>query len=94
MTDQPALEIWRRALDNPKGIAIRTTSQTAAIGLRFRLYRARKADRKTNEELYPPGHAMHGRSHFEDLTVVIEPGSEPRVLIQPRTEETFQIEEL
>jgi len=60
-----------KALADLKGIRIKFSKSGEAIHFRLRLHTARRIDRKDNLEVYPDGHAMHGKSPYDPLVMRI-----------------------
>lgn len=65
-------DLMDKALADSKGIRIKFSSSGEAIHFRLRLHTARRIDRKDNLEVYPDGHAMHGKSPYDPLVMRIK----------------------
>lgn len=68
---QDCFQLLDKALANEKGSRIKVADRAAAVHLRSRLHYARSLDRLDNEETYPEGHLMHGKSPYDPLVCKI-----------------------
>lgn len=92
---QAYFDLWQRALESPKGIAIDCPTPEEARNLRFTLLRARSAQAKAHKKIYPPGHDRWGKSFYDDLTTKISP-TKPTVvqIIHPGDMLPYEVTEL
>ena len=51
---------------------LRFDNKKAALSFRSRCYQFRIADRKRNQEIYPPDHPKYGRSDYDPIVISID----------------------
>lgn len=68
---QDCITIMDQALADPKGARIKVANAGDASYQRLRMHYARKLHRDENAKTYEQGHAMHGRSEYDAITVRI-----------------------
>lgn len=88
---------FEAALTDEKGVRLLMAKPSDAFQLRVRMNAARVLDRQANAETYEPGHALFGRSEFDQVMVrlVVAPGSEETwVYIERRGANVLQIQRL
>jgi hypothetical protein len=84
-----------KAIADPKGIKIKFSAGEDAWHFRIRLHTARKIDRNDNRDTYDQGHAMHGRSVYDQLTMRIRKSGDHAWLRLERIDtREFEIESL
>ncbi len=66
-----ALKVLDRALESKHGIVIFFKHKARAQGFRFRLYAARRADRKHNRLIFEPSDPSWGSSAYDELVLTI-----------------------
>ena len=59
--------VFDQALASPKGVRLAFTRRAEATFYVARLHAARDIDRRTNKEIYEPGHPLHGCSGYDIL---------------------------
>jgi hypothetical protein len=65
-------DLMEKAINDPKGIRVKFATYEDAFNFRLRLHSARKIDRRDNLDSYPEGHAMCGRSVYDQITCRIK----------------------
>lgn len=84
-------EILDSALSADKGIRVIKEDDNAAKHLKQRCNKLRVLDREMNQEIYQPGHDLHGRSPYDILTISTYKNT---VTMRKRSPELPTIEEL
>lgn len=84
-------EVLDKALESEKGLLLKFVDEKAANRFRFRANNFRGLDRIENQKIYADAtHAMHGRSAYDTLALVID-GNKVKV---KKIMIDFEIEEL
>lgn len=65
------IEVFDRALEDPKGIRVRQKDSDAAWHYRMRMHQARKLIQNDNRQTYEEDHPMFGRSIYDTLAIRI-----------------------
>lgn len=79
-------ELLQQALENPKGIEVDCPDARSAWRLRMRLYATRRREQEANRKRYPIDHPLHGRSHFDAITVQLRGSNVVQILNTPSVE--------
>lgn len=89
-------DLFRRALDDPKGARACVGSHEAAINLRTRMHYFRTLDRRANSETYASDHPSHGTSIYDPLVVQLRKDADDEwwLYIEPRGARILAIEGL
>lgn len=69
---QAHFDILDQAMEDPKGIRIKSPDRGYAWRLRLEFHHARDLDRKDNAQTYDVGHMLHGCSVYDQLVLTIE----------------------
>lgn len=88
-------DLMEKAITDEKGIRVKFASYDDAFNFRLRIHKARQIDRIDNQESYPEGHQLHGRSVYDELTCKIRSFNGGAWLrIERLTAREFEIESL
>ena len=92
----PELDLFDRAIDDPKGIRVHAGSETAAEQMRFRLHQARALQRVENTRIYDKTDPRHGNCEYDKLICRLREDTEHQwwVYIERHGVEVSRIESL
>lgn len=78
-------DVMDRAIANGIGVRVNFGEMNEAWSFRSRLHKARRINREENEQVYEPGHELHGRSIYDRLIMFLEDASVVVKVMQPPT---------
>lgn len=65
-------DLLGRAMEDPVGVRVRQSDESAATYFRMRLNMARQLDRDANRDTYERDHPLYGKSQYDKLIFTIE----------------------
>jgi len=89
-------KLYDAAAADPKGARARLGTYSACLNMRTRMHYFRNLDRKSNADIYPTDHPMHGTSAYDDFVVQIFPDEDGEhwLYITRRSTQVLDIEGL